>query len=106
MKYKSFICLQPDLIIDTDKWSYTWKEFLGFNSVLHPRYVLCVRKHRVPFFLSPYAHIVIEQKLEFIFGAIFQQFICRGTCLIYDILHGILCAYGAREIMDFWRSRD
>jgi hypothetical protein len=105
MRYKTFKCLQRDFISDTDKWVYTWKEFVGGFSILHPQYMFCFWEHRVPFFLSPHAHIIIERTLENLTRALFQQFPCRKTLLVYDILHGIICAYNAIEILHFWNGR-
>jgi len=69
-------------------------------------YVQGVQVHRLPFFLSLHAHLVLEEKIEDlwnIFGGAFRE--PKIILLIYDIIHGVICAYNMKQILEFWKNR-
>lgn len=47
----------------------------------------------------------IEETLEDLAHLIFPQFAFKTLLLPYDIIHGVICGYDVREILDFWRGR-
>lgn len=103
MKFKIVQCLTKDDVIEYKlKWSYALKEYAPMPS----EFGIAVCEHRVPFFLSLQAHVKIEDIVRDsglrIF--VFPQFdgILRFP---YDLIHGIICGYNMKEILEFWRPR-
>jgi len=103
MKYELVQCLSRDVIEGEDRWVYAWKEWVNVS-----RFGKSVSKyqHRVPSFLTLHAHLRIEETIEDLWNkTIFPQFAFRPLMLVYDLLHGIVCAYGMREILRWWKCR-
>jgi hypothetical protein len=103
MKYKIIHCLSRQVIDAQDGWSYSLKEYVGDVVIL--KYGLAIMKHRVPWFLSLHAHLRMEKTLEDFAHLIFPQFAFKPLLLTYDIIHGLICGFGLREILEFWKSR-
>jgi len=36
---------------------------------------------------------------------IFTQFAFKKLLFVYDVLHGIICGYGMKEILEWWKNR-
>jgi len=106
MKYKVVQCLTYQPISDKDKWIYTWKQFAGIACYRTSEYEFHVNKHRIPFFLSLHAHLIIEHLTETLWNLVFKQFPCKRLLLVYDLIHGFVCGYNMREILHFWRKRE
>jgi hypothetical protein len=103
MNYKIVQCLSRTVIDAEDGWTYAWKEYVGDAVIV--KYGLALMKHRIPHFLSLHAHLRIEETLEDLAHLIFPQFAFKTLLLPYDIIHGIICGYNMREMLDYWRSR-
>ncbi|MCJ7424327.1 hypothetical protein MUP01_08690 [Candidatus Bathyarchaeota archaeon] len=102
---KTVRCLTKLPVIDKDKWIYPWKEFTGVASYLSSEYFYQVGKHHLPFFLSLHAHLAMEHVLETLWNLLFVQFPFRNLMFVYDFLHGVLCSYNMREILEWWNAR-
>jgi hypothetical protein len=64
-----------------------------------------MREHRVPFFLTLHAHLIIEETLGVIGGKFLPQLFSKVILLFYDIVYGIVSGYSVKEISSFWRER-
>jgi hypothetical protein len=103
MKYRLFqrksrVELQTD---DRLQWAFTWKEYMPTVS----EYSYEERIHRVPFFLSLHAHLRIEEFLGDISERFLLPFVCKPLLLPYHIVHSLVCGYGMKEILLFWKSQ-
>lgn len=103
MKYKIVQCLsRNDVVEDKLKWIYSCKEWVGIPT----KFDVGLCEHRVPSFLSLHAHLRMEENLEDLASkTIFPQFAFKKLLLVYDIIHGLICGYGMKEILVFWRNR-
>ena len=103
MNYKIVQCLSRDIIDGKDQWIYAWKEWVN---VAKSGKSQSKHQHRIPWFLSLHAHLRMEETLEDLVNKmIFPQFAFKTLLLPYDIIHGIICGYNMREMLDYWRSR-
>jgi hypothetical protein len=102
---KTVKCLTKFPSIDRDRWVYPWKEFSAVASYSSSEYFYTIAKHRVPAFLSLQAHLSIEHVVEAFWNLFFAQFPFKSLLLIYDVLHGIVCSFNMREILEWWNSR-
>lgn len=102
MKYKIIHCLSRDIVDGKDQWVYAWKEWVGVAKFGKS---ISKHQHRIPWFLSLHAHLRIEETLEDFYHLIFPQFAFKPLLLIYDIIHGLICGFDIREILEFWKSR-
>lgn len=104
---KTVRCLNISRWETRDKWVYPWKEFVAVSSFLssssEPFYR--VYEHHVPFFLSLHAHLAMEHVLERLWNRLFWQFPFKNLLFVYDFLHGVLCSYNMREILEWWNAR-
>lgn len=99
--YKIVRCLSRKGVVEYKlKWIYTCKEWLG----VPVKFDVGLIKHRVPFFLSLHAHIKIEEVLERLISVV-VRFQCKNLLFFYDLIHGLICAYGMRDILYFWKQR-
>jgi hypothetical protein len=102
---KTIRCFTRFPSIDRDRWIYPWKEFTAVASYFSSEYFCTIAKHRVPYFLSLHAHLSIEHALESLWNVFFAQFPFKNLMLVYDILHGLICSFNMREILEWWRGR-
>jgi hypothetical protein len=68
------------------------------------------QKHRVPSWATLQLHLTLEEITEDIYSLLFGRFSPHFNCiklllLPYDIIHGVICAYSMRSILNFWRAR-
>jgi len=103
---KTVRCLTISRWESRDKWVYPWKEFVAVASFL-PSESFCyqIYEHHIPFFLSLHAHLAMEYILERIWNRLFRQFPFKNLLFVYDLLHGIICSYNMREILEWWNAR-
>jgi len=100
MRFKIVQCFSRNTVVeDKLKWIYAWKKWVGIPT----KFDVGVCRHRVPFFLSLHAHVKIEETIADLGGIVFPQFTCKILRLPYDILHGLICGYNMKEILDFWK---
>lgn len=97
---KTVKCLSRFPIIDRDRWVYPWKEFSAVASYFSSDYFYTIAKHRVPAFLSLHSHLSIEHVIEALWNLVFAQFPFKTLLLVYDVLHGIICSFSMKEILD------
>lgn len=101
MKYKKMRCLTRSPVTDDVKPCYRWRNYdqteIGFTFYVY--------EHRVLFFLTLHAHLIIEETLENLTRILLPQLFSKITLLFYDVIHGLICAYNMKDILDFWRTR-
>jgi len=102
---KTLKCVTSFPIIDRDRWVYPWKEFSAVASYFSSDYFYTIAKHRVPAFLSLQAHLATEHALETLWNLLFVQFPFKRLLFVYDVLHGIICSYNMREMLNWWNAR-
>jgi len=104
MRLRIVQCLSRDIVdAEEDVWVYAWKEWVGLSK--NSDTTKSVYPHRVPWFLSLDAHLRIEEALEDLSNMIFPQFAFKKLLFVYDVLHGIICAYNMKEIWGWWKNR-
>jgi hypothetical protein len=105
MKYKIVQCLSRDIVdAEKDIWVYAWKEWIGLSKNSDTK--KSVHPHRVPWFVSLHAHLRIEEALEDLLNmTIFPQFAFKKLLFVYDVLHGVICAYNMKEILEWYKKR-
>lgn len=86
---------------DDIKPCYRWR--MSNQSVCGSFFEVC--EHRVPSFLTLHVHLIIEDALEVVAGKFLPQIFSKITLLFYDVIHGLICAYDMRDILDFWKRR-
>jgi len=101
MKYRKVRCVTRVVVTDDIKPCYRWK--VSNQSICD--YCLEVREHRVPFFLTLHAHLIIEETLGVIGSKFLPQLFSKVILLFYDIVYGIVSGYSVKEISIFWRER-
>ena len=100
-RFKVVQCLSRcDVIEDRLEWIFPFKEWCGVPI----RYDVGLCKHRVPWFLSLHAHVIIEEVFEDLISVI-VRFQYRKLLFFYDVVHGLVCAFDMKDIIDFWRRR-
>jgi hypothetical protein len=102
MQMKTVQCLSRNIVDGKDQWVYAWKDWAtvsrwGKNVSKH--------QHRISWFLSLHAHLRIEETVEDLAHLVFPQFAFKPLLLPYDIVHGIICGYSMRGILNFWTTR-
>jgi hypothetical protein len=104
MRFKIVQCLSRDIVdAEKDVWIYAWKEWVGLSKNSDTE--KSVYPHRVPWFLSLHAHLRSEEALEDLTNMIFTQFPFKKLLFVYDVLHGTICAYNMKEILEWWKNR-
>lgn len=98
---KRFRCLTRIPTTDDNKPCYRWR----VSNQYICGYDLEVAEHRVPFFLTLHAHLIIEETLEGIAMKFQPQLFSKIIDLFYDIIHGLVSGYSMKEISSFWRQR-
>ena len=104
MQHKTVQCLSHD-IDEKDRWVYAWKDWATVSIPFKRGKNVSKHQHRVPRFLSLHAHLRIEETLEDLAHLVFPQFAFKPLLLPYDIIHGVICGYGMRGILNFWTAR-
>jgi hypothetical protein len=102
---KTVECVSRFPNTNRDRWIYPWKEFTAVASYFSSDYSYTFAKHRVPAFLSLHSHLSIEHVIEALWNVVFAQFPFKRLLFVYDVLHGIICSYNMREILEWWNSR-
>jgi hypothetical protein len=104
MRFKIVQCLSRGIVdAEKDVWIYAWKEWVGLS--INSDIEKGVQPHRVPWFLSLHAHLRSEEALEDLSNVIFPQFAFKKLLFVYDVLHGIICGYGMKEMLEWWKNR-
>jgi hypothetical protein len=99
--FKIAQCLSKNVVIeDRLEWIYPFQEWVAVPI----KYDVSFCEHRVPWFLSLHAHVVIEEVLEDLVRVV-VRFPYKKLLFFYDIIHGLICAYGMKDILDFWKQR-
>ena len=101
LKYRKVSCLTRIPTTDDIKPCYRWRIV---NQIICD-YDFEVREHRVPFFLTFHAHLVIEEILEVVLMKFLPELFSDVTLLFYDIVYGLVSGHSMKEISNFWRSR-
>lgn len=102
MKHRKVRCLTKIAVTDDIKPCYRWR---NSNQYICDSY-FDMEEHRVPFFLTLHAHLIIEETLEGIAIKFLPQLFSKITSLFYDIIHGFVSDYNMKEILDFWKRAD
>ena len=98
---KRFRCLTRIVVTDDVKPCYRWR----LSNQYICDYYLEVREHRVPFFLTLHAHLIIEETLGVIGTKFLTQLFSKVILLFYDIVYGLVSGHSMKEIGGFWRQR-
>lgn len=94
-------CLSRNVVVeDKLKWIYACKEWVGVPT----KFDVGLCEHRIPWFLSLHAHVKIEEVLEDLIRVV-VRFPYKKLLFFYDIIHGLICAYDMKDILDFWKRR-
>lgn len=101
MKHRIIKCLTRIPTTDHIEPYPRWRAF--DDSIVE--WNLEVAEHRVPFFLTLHAHLIIEATLENIANKFLPKLFSRITSLFYDIIHGFVSGYNMKEISNFYRQR-
>ncbi|MCJ7633947.1 hypothetical protein MUP77_16370 [Candidatus Bathyarchaeota archaeon] len=101
---KTVKCLTRLPIIDRQRWLYPLKEFAGIISYFSSEHVYTIAEHKIPDFLSVHAHLSIEHVIEASWN-LFAQFPFKRLLFGYDVLHGLICVFKMKEILEWWRTR-
>jgi hypothetical protein len=100
MRFRRLCCLTRIVVTDDVKPAFRWRN--SNQSVCDYTFAPC--EHRVPFFLSLHAHLIIEESLESLMLRFLPQVFARVTLLFYHVVHGFVCGYSMREILRFWHG--
>lgn len=98
---KRFRCLTRVQVTEDIKPCYRWR--ISNQSSCGSFFE--VREHRVPFFLTLHVHLIVEWILEDMSRKLVPQVFSKVTLLFYDVVHGFVCGYGMRDILEFWKGR-
>lgn len=100
-RYRVVRCLSRTEITEDSKLIYRWR--VG-NQSCYDSY-LEWHVHRVPFFLSISAHVTIEWILGSLGRCLIPRLFENLFFLFYDVVYGVVCAHGMKEILTFWKLR-
>jgi hypothetical protein len=90
-------------VVDTRKWLYSSKHYVYVTSYRHywsnPFY------HRVPSWMTLHAHLILEEKLSWLWNVFFNRFCYKPLLFPLDLILGVISARKMSEILAFWKVR-
>ena len=100
MRFRRLACISKIDVTDDVEPAYRWRN--SNQNLIGYDYGVC--EHRVPFFLSLHAHLVVEEKLEYLGLKFMPKLLCNVWLLFYTVTHGFVCGFSMRESILFWKS--